>query len=147
MNLRESSRRATLNLRFVTGNLTKDPEMNYTPNGTAVTKFTVANNEYGGKDAQGNNKETVTFVNVVVWDKRAETCATWLKKGSKVLVVGKHSERPYTSRDGVNKTWIEIIANDVEFIANMKTKDEVHGYIPSDEQPVPDRPLSDDDPF
>lgn len=117
-----------MNLRFIIGNLTRDPEMNYTPSGTAVTKFCIASNEYAGKDEGGGNKTTTIFNNIVVFGGRAETCATWLKKGTKVAIVGKHSERPYKDREGVMKVWIEVVANEVEFISGFKSKDEVHGY-------------------
>lgn len=120
-----------MNIRFIVGNLTRDPEMNYTPSGMAVTKFCVATNEYAGKDRNtGNSMTTTLFNNVVVFGDRAETVATWLKKGSKVAVIGTHTERKYADRNGVEKVWIEIKANEVDFLSDFKSKDEVHGYVP-----------------
>lgn len=115
-----------LNVWIVGGNLTREPEMSYTPSGLAVTKFTVAMDQWSSKDKANKT----IFVNVVVFGQRAETCATWLKKGSQVEVVGEYNEDNYTDKDNVNRKWISLVARDVNFVARFKSKDEVHGYEP-----------------
>jgi len=118
----------SLNVWIIGGNLTRDPEMNYTPAGMAITKFTVAVDQWDSR-AKAN---VAMFINVVVLGQRAETCSTWLKKGSQVEVVGEYIERPYTDRNNVERKWIELKANEVNFVGRFRSKDEVHGYTPGE---------------
>jgi len=80
------------------GNLTRDPEMRYTPQGTSVCNFGIAvNRKY--KQAE-EMKEEVTFINVVVFGKQADTCGQYLNKGSSVLVEGRLQERRWETDEG-----------------------------------------------
>jgi len=97
------------------GNITRDPELKYLPNGTAVTTFTVASNSvYQPKD--GEKKEEVTFMRIVVWGKRAEVCGEYLHKGSSVFVEGRIQNRSWEGTDGEKKYAVEIVANNVQFL-------------------------------
>jgi single-strand DNA-binding protein len=94
------------------GRLGRDPEMSYTPNGNAVTKFSIAVN--GRKDAQGEQK-TMWF-NVVCWMRLGEVVNEYAHKGSKVLVQGMFNQREYKDRNGVDRIAYEIIASTVQLL-------------------------------
>jgi single-strand DNA-binding protein len=109
---------------IIVGNLGRDPEMRYTPSGQAVTNLNVATSrQYTGSD--GNQvKETIWF-RVSAWGKQAETCNTYLKKGSKVLVEGRlvpdaatGGPRIWTKQDGTAGASFEISANTVRFLSS-----------------------------
>ncbi len=88
---------ANFNRCLFMGNITRDPELKYLPNGTAVTTFTVASNRvYQPKD--GEKKEEVTFMRIVVWGKRAEVCGEYLHKGSSVFVERRIQNRSWEAQ-------------------------------------------------
>lgn len=101
-----------LNRAQVLGNLTRDAEMRYTPNGQAVANFTVATNRrWNGQD--GNKQEQVEFHDIVVWGKTAESISPMLKKGGPVFVEGRLQTRNWEGQDGVKRYKTEIIADNV----------------------------------
>ena len=104
-----------LNKIMLIGNLGKDPEMNYTPSGIALTKFSLAVNRVT-KSATGERQEETDWFNIVAWDKRAETCNTYLHKGSKVYIEGRLTQRKYTDKNGIERWMVEVIANDMEML-------------------------------
>lgn len=98
-----------LNRVILIGRLTRDPELRYTPNGTAVASFTIA------VDRKFKREET-DFVPIVVWSKLAEHCANYLAKGRLVAVEGRLQVRSYETQDG-QKRWVtEVIGEDVRFL-------------------------------
>lgn len=99
----------TLNKVMIIGNVTRDPDMRTTPQGTVVTTFSVATN-LKWTDASGQKQEKPEFHNVVAWRKLAETCAQYLKRGSKVYVEGRLQTREWDAQDGSKKQRTEIIA-------------------------------------
>ncbi len=101
---------------ILVGNLTRDPELRYTPNGTPVATLSVASNRTW-RDDNGEQKEDVYFARVIVWRRQAETCDQYLKKGSGVLVEGRLQERRYTDRENVERRITEIVAERVTFLA------------------------------
>lgn len=101
-----------LNRAQVLGNLTRDPEMRYTPNGQAVTNFTVATNRKW-KDNDGADKEATEYHDIVVWGKQAENVTPMLKKGDAALVEGRLQTRNWEGQDGVKRYKTEIIAESV----------------------------------
>ncbi len=109
---------------LIVGNLGRDPEMRYTPGGQAVTNFNVATNrQYTASDGT-QVKETIWF-RVSAWGKQAETCNTYLRKGSKVLVEGRlvpdqdsGGPRIWTRQDGSPAASFEISANTVRFLSS-----------------------------
>jgi single-strand DNA-binding protein len=102
----------SLNKAMIIGNLGRDPEMRYTPNGQAVTQFTVAvNRNY--KDASGEWKEETEWFRVVCWAALAERTAEYLRKGRKVYVEGRLQTRNWEGQDGQKHYTTELIANTV----------------------------------
>ena len=104
-----------MNKIILIGNLGKDPEMNYTPSGVAVTKFSVAVNRVT-KTATGEKQEETEWFNIVALRQLAETCNTYLHKGSKVYIEGRLTQRKYTDREGNQRTAVEVIVNDMEML-------------------------------
>ena len=102
-----------MNKVILVGNLTRDPELSETPNGLAVCRFAIAvSRDYANSDG---NRET-DFFNITVWRGRAENCGKYLKKGSKVAIVGRLQTRSYEDKDGVKRNVTDVIANEVEFL-------------------------------
>ncbi|MCM8764894.1 MAG: single-stranded DNA-binding protein [Candidatus Omnitrophica bacterium] len=106
---------ASLNKVFLIGRLTRDPELRYTSSGSAVASFRLAvNREYTTKE--GNRKEEHCFVNLVVWGKRAEVCAEYLKKGSMIFVEGRLSFREWENQDKEKRSTIEVNVENFQFL-------------------------------
>jgi single-strand DNA-binding protein len=100
------------------GNLTRDPEMRYTPQGTSVCNFGIAvNRKYKQADEM---KEEVTFINVVVFGKQADTCGQYLNKGSTVLVEGRLQERRWETDEGQRRSKHEVVAQNVRFLSRKQ---------------------------
>ncbi len=96
------------------GNLTKDPEIRYTPNGTAVANFRMAVNR---RYKQGEEfKEEVCYIDIVVFGKQAESCGQYLNKGSGVIVEGRLQERRWDTEDGQKRSKHEVVAQTVRFL-------------------------------
>ena len=105
-----------LNKVFLIGNLTRDPELKYTTQGTAVTKFSVAvNRQFRGND--GETKKEVNFFNIVVWGKTGENCSKFLSKGRSVMVEGRLQNRTYETQDKQKRTVTEVVADNVQFLS------------------------------
>lgn len=103
-----------MNKVILTGNITKDPELKYTPgNGSAVCKYTIAVSR-GYKD-----KQETDFINCVAFGKMAENIATFTTKGSKVAVEGQLRINPYTDKEGNKRYSTEIYCNNVEFLSKL----------------------------
>lgn len=102
----------SLNKVQLIGNLTRDPELKYTGTGMAVATFTIATNRSWTTDS-GEKKEEVDFTRLVAWNKLAEICGQLLKKGRKVYVEGRLSNRSYQDKDGVTKYISEVVINDM----------------------------------
>ena len=109
---------ASLNKVFLIGNLTRDPELRYIPSGSAVTTFTVAVNRVYVQ--QGEKKEEVSFIKVVVWAKMAETCGEYLSKGSPVFVEGRIQSRSWETPQGEKRSAVEVVAERVQFLGRAK---------------------------
>ncbi len=103
-----------LNSFIAIGRLTRDPELRYTPNNTAVASFTLAVDR-SRKNAAGE-RET-DFIPVVVWGQQAENCNTYLSKGKLVAVDGRLQIRNYEDKDGNKRTIAEIVAESVQFLS------------------------------
>jgi len=99
------------------GNLTRDPELRYTPDGTPVASFTIAVNR-AFTTRQGERE--ADFIPIVVWRKRAETCSEYLAKGSQVAVEGRLQIRNYEDKDGVKRRVAEVVAWSVQFLQRLK---------------------------
>jgi single-strand DNA-binding protein len=104
-----------LNKIMLIGNLGRDPELQVTSDGTPVTKFSLAVNRYT-KTSTGERKEETEWFNVVAWRQLAEICERYLHKGSKVYIEGRLTQRKYTDREGVQRTAVDVIANDMKML-------------------------------
>lgn len=106
-----------MNKIILIGNLGRDPEMSYTPSGTAVTKFSLAVSKRVPKSQAGDRPQDNTdWFNIVAWSNLAETCNTYLRKGQKVYVEGRLSIRKYTNKDNVQQTSVDVIINEMEML-------------------------------
>ncbi|GAG69753.1 unnamed protein product [marine sediment metagenome] len=95
----------------VLGNITRDPELRFTPSGTAVANFGLAVNRNVQNKNSGEWETQVDFFNVTAWYKLAENCAESLSKGDRVLVSGRLSQDSWESKDGQKRSTVKIIAN------------------------------------
>jgi len=102
----------SLNKVVLIGNLTRDPELRYTPQGTAVCTFGLATNRQWVTES-GEKKEDAEFHRLVAWSKLAEICSQLLSKGRKVYVEGRLQTRSWTGQDGAQRTTTEIVINDM----------------------------------
>jgi len=103
---------ASVNKVILVGNLGRDPELKYTPNGTAMANFTLATNEKW-KDKEGKEQEATEWHRIVVFGKLAEICGEYLHKGRQIYLEGKIRSRTYKDREGVEKTVYEIRADNM----------------------------------
>jgi single-strand DNA-binding protein len=106
---------ANLNKVFLMGNLTRDPELRYTPQGIAVTNLRIAVNRRF-RNKIGEQKEETCFVTVVVWDKQAEICNQYLSKGKPVFVEGRLISRSWEDDSGQKRSVLEVRAERVQFL-------------------------------
>ena len=104
---------------FLMGNLTRDPELRYIPNGTAVANLRMAINRRF-RDQSGETKEETCFLTVVVWGKQAENCSQYLSKGRAILVEGRLRSRSWETQEGQKRNTIEVVASTVQFLGGPK---------------------------
>ncbi len=114
----------SLNRAQLIGNLTRDPELRYTPSGTAVCSFSIATNRNWTTDT-GEKREEVEFHRIVAWAKLAELCSQFLVKGRKVYVEGRLATRSWTAQDGTNRSTTEIVIDDM-ILLDSKRPEEGH---------------------
>ena len=103
-----------MNKVMLLGNLSKDPELITTNNGVPVCKFSIAVSR-NFKNAEGERE--CDFINIVVWRAQAENCAKYLKKGSKVAVLGRLQVSTYEAKDGSKRYTTDVVADEVEFVS------------------------------
>lgn len=125
----------SLNKVELIGNLTRDPELRYTPQGTAVCTFGVATNRSWTTDS-GEKKEDAEFHKVVAWNKLAELCSQLLTKGRKVYVEGRLANRSWTGQDGTQKTTTEIVINDMLILDSRREVAREGGAEDGSELPI-----------
>ena len=126
-----------MNRIFIIGNLTRDPELRVTQQGTPVCTFTVAvNRRQQGAEA---GQPDADFFRVTAWRKTAENCNRFLAKGKKVAVSGAVSLNTYTAKDGTTKASLEVNADEVEFLGGQTQQqaDAKAGFVPVDDEPLP----------
>ena len=117
---------ASLNKVFLIGNLTRDPELRYAPNGTAVATFTIAVSRAYNSNT-GDKKEDVCYVRVVAWAKLAQTCSEYLFKGRPVFVEGRLQSRSWQAQDGTKRNTMEVVALTVQFLGKGRSSDQGQG--------------------
>ncbi len=110
-----------INVVILSGRLTRDPEVKYTPSGRPVVRFGIAVNR-SFVDSNNERQERTSFVNIVVWGAQAENCGKFLSKGSPVMVEGRLEIRKYTAQTGEDKRVTEVVARKVTFLPTGKIK-------------------------
>lgn len=119
-----------MNKVYLIGNLTRDPETSETGSGVTLCRFAIAvNRNYSSSDGE----RQTDFFNITVWKALAENCGKYLKKGSKVAVVGSLQNRSYEDKDGIKRNVTDIVASEVEFLSSKNSGDAM------DDKPAPRR--------
>ena len=108
-----------MNKVYLIGNLTRDPELSETPNGISLCRFAIAVNRNYSSDGE----RQTDFFNITVWRTQAENCGRYLRKGSKVAIVGSLQNRAYEDKDGNKRTVTDIVASEVEFLSSKNSQD------------------------
>jgi single-strand DNA-binding protein len=105
----------SFNKIILVGNLGRDPELRYTPQGTPVCDFSMATNERR-KDKGGEMQDVVTWFRITMWGRMAETASQYLTKGRQVYIEGRLRLEEWKDRDGKDRTTLEVHATDMQFI-------------------------------
>jgi len=117
----------SLNKATLIGNLTRDPELRYTPQGTAVCTFGLATNRQWVTES-GEKKEDAEFHKIVAWNKLAEICSQLLKKGRKVFVEGRLQTRAWQGQDGAQRSTTEIVISDMIILDSKRDGEIGEGF-------------------
>ncbi len=127
-----------VNKVILIGNLGKDPETRFTPNGKAVTRFSLATSNTW-LDANGEKQQATEWHTVVVWGKQGEACSQYLEKGRQVYVEGALRHRSYDNKEGKEQHVTEIVAQKVRFLGsgNGKAKEEQPPQVDPDGDDIP----------
>jgi len=128
----------SFNKVILLGNLTRDPEVRYTPNGIAVASFAIAVNR---KYKQGDEtKEEVSYIDIVVFGKQAESCGQYINKGDAVLIDGRLQQRRWDDKEtGQKRNKIEVVAQSVNFMPKRSSGggQQAQGHA----EPTPEAPV------
>jgi len=150
----------SFNKIIVIGNLGRDPELRYTPQGTAVCNFSIATNEKK-RDKTGDLQDITTWFRVTLWSKQAENASKYLTKGSSVYIEGRLRVEEWSDRDGKNRFTLEVNATDMQFLSGGRSEEMSHesgstsadnefsgaGHSDADEMSPTAAPSDDDIPF
>ena len=110
-----------INHVILVGRLTRDPELTYTPSGTAVCRFSIAVNRSSGPNSDSSGDNSTSYFNIVTWNKTAEICKEYLSKGKQVGIDGRLQQRRWEGQDGVKRSTVEIVASNVQFFGSPKS--------------------------
>ena len=144
---------ASFNRVILMGNLTRDPELRYTPSGTAVTELGLAVNDRR-KNANGEWVEEATFVDVTLWERTAEVASEYLSKGSPVLIEGRLKLDSWEGKDGQKHSKLRVVANAMQLLGSRGgggsgsssgntgggTGEPARGAAPRERRPQPAQP-------
>ncbi len=123
------------------GNLTRDPEVRYTPNGIAVASFAIAVNR---KYKQGDEtKDEVSYIDIVVFGKQAESCGQYIGKGDSVLIDGRLQQRRWETEEGQKRNKLEVVAQSVNFMPKRSSAGQGSGH--NHPEPAPEPPIDEGD--
>lgn len=123
-----------MNKVFLIGRLTRDPELRYTGNNTAVATFSLAVNR---NFSNQNGEREADFINIVVWRKQAENVKNYLTQGSQVAIDGRIQTRSYDDQQGQKRYVTEVIADNVEFLGSKGTSNNVNNSSNTESNPTP----------
>lgn len=136
-----------LNKIILIGRLVRDPEQRYTPNGTSVANFSIANNR---TYTQGEKKkEDTSFFNCIAWSKLGELIVQYCKKGNRVAVEGRLQQRSWEDQSGKKRSTVEVVVENVQFLShkenegNAETSNNNSNHVPPSD--IDENPFSDDD--
>ncbi len=132
----------SFNKVILLGNLTRDPEVRYTPNGIAVASFAIAVNR---KYKQGDEtKEEVSYIDIVVFGKQAESCGQYIGKGDSVLIDGRLQQRRWDDKEsGQKRSKVEVVAQSVNFMPKRSSSGQGGGQ--GHPEPAPEVPVDEGD--
>ncbi len=132
---------ANINKVILMGNLTRDPEVRYTPNGKAVASFALAINR---KYKQGEEwKEEVSYLDIVVFGKPAEACGQYLNKGDSALIDGRLQQRRWEDKEtGQKRSKVEVVADSVQFGPKRSSGSQGGGQGEQPESSAPETPVN-----
>ncbi|OLE51043.1 MAG: hypothetical protein AUG51_25070 [Acidobacteria bacterium 13_1_20CM_3_53_8] len=135
----------SFNKIILVGNLGRDPELRYTPQGTPVCNFTVATNEKR-KDRSGEMQDVTTWFRVTLWGRQAETASQFLTKGRSVYVEGRLRVEEWQDRDGKQRYTLEVHATDLQFLGGGRSEEgQTQTSVRSAPSETTTEDLSDDD--
>ncbi|HKY34036.1 MAG TPA: single-stranded DNA-binding protein [Candidatus Polarisedimenticolia bacterium] len=138
---------ASVNKVILVGHLGRDPELRYTPGGSAVANFTLATNDMW-TDKAGEKQERTEWHRIVVWGKQAEIAGQYLQKGKQVFIEGSLQTREWNDRDGNKRQTTEVRAQRVIMLGRGEGRAEAagqRGAVPDMDQGPEQPPVSDDD--
>ena len=121
---------ASLNKVILIGNLGRDPEVRYMPNGEAVVNFSIATSESWNDRQSGQRVERTEWHNITMYRRLAEIAGQYLKKGSQIYIEGRIQSRKYTDKDGIERTAYDIIGNEMKMLG---TRNASAGGAPFDD--------------
>lgn len=119
---------ASLNKVFLMGNLTREPELRYTPSGSAVCEFGIAVNR------RGQDRDEPCFVEIIVWEKQAEACGKFIQKGSSVFIEGRLQYDQWTDKEQKKRSRLRVTAERVQFLDRRDPGEMVGGMTPPQPQ-------------
>jgi len=117
----------SFNKIILVGNLGRDPELRYTPDGTPVCSFSLATNERRRDRTTGENNDVTTWFRVTLWRRQAEVAQQYLTRGKPVYIEGRLRVEEYTDRDGKTRHSLEVTATDMQFIGSARGGDDAGG--------------------
>lgn len=109
----------SFNKIIIVGNLGRDPELRYTPQGTAVCNFSMATNEKR-RDKSGEMQDVTTWFRITLWNRQAENASKYLQKGSSVYIEGRLKLDEWTDRDGNTRQTLDVTATDMQFLGGRQ---------------------------
>ena len=116
----------SFNKIIIVGNLGRDPELRYTPQGNAVCSFSMATNEKR-RDKAGEFQNVTTWFRITLWGNQAENASKYLTKGRQCYIEGKLRVEEWTDRDGINRQSLEVNATDMQFLGGTERSGEGGG--------------------
>ena len=135
---------------FLIGNLTRDPDLRYTPSGIPVARFAIAVNRIKRKDSNAEGSQDVDFINIVAWRRLAEICGEYLKKGRPVAIEGILQVRTYDTKTGEKRTVAEVVADNMQMLGKKPGETETSstsGPVSKEHVPDGESPAGDEIPF
>ena len=122
-----------MNKVLLIGNLTKDPELTTTPSGVSVCRFSIA---VGRNYTSADGERQTDFFNITAWRGLGENVSKYTKKGSKVAVSGSIQMRSYEDNDGIKRTVVDVIAEEVEFLTKSQSDGQTNGSVNGNKKPA-----------